>query len=218
VGTTSLTLRDMEKGKDIFRWPVSSSASRVCDFAGWSGDGARAYCLVKNTGIATLKSFDAVSHAVNTIASKTGILDAAYYLQSQSLLAVSRNTISIYNQAGGIWSNIVSAPEGSSFENAFLIPDGSGVIYTQHSNDTISDKKIYFAALDGSGQREIQSGGSARLVAVSPDSQMALCESFDKTAKFVEQYSIVRIDGASSADLHLNDAPVSGTQFIDWSK
>ena len=219
VGTTSLTLRDLEKGKDIFKWPVSSSASQICDFAGWSGDGTKAYCLAKSNGVATLKSFDAVSHAVNTVTSKRGIIDAAYHLQSQILLTVSRNTVSLYNQAGNAWKDVVSAPQDSSFENAFLIPDGSGVLYTQHrTNNIVSDKKIYFVALDGSGQREIQTSGSAQLVAVSPDSQMALFESFDKTTKFVEHYSVARIDGASGADLYLTGAPISGTQFIGWSK
>lgn len=219
IGTTSLTLRDLEKGKDIFKWPVSSSASQVCDFAGWSDNDAKAYCLAKDKGVAMLKSFDAISHAVNTIVSKKGIADAAYYPQLQSLLAVSGNTISIYNQTSGIWRNIVSAPVGSSFENAFLVPDGSGVVYTQHrTNNIVSDQKIYFIALDGSGRHEVLTNRSARLVSISPDSQTALFESFDKTAKFVEHYSIARIDGSSATDLYLTGAPVSGTQFIGWSK
>ncbi len=219
IGTTSLTLRDMEKEKDIVRWPVSSSASQLCDFVGWSSDNTKAFCLVKNNGTVTLKSFNTISHAVTTITSKKNIIDASYNLQQKNILSISRNVISLYNLQKNEWQDIVSVPLDSSFEKALLVPDGSGLVYVQHKNNAIStEKKTYFITLNGTGQREIQANGSEKLVAISSDSQMMLFESPDKASKSLQHYSIIYLNSDLGENSYLVDIPISGTQFISWSK
>lgn len=217
IGTTSLTLRDIEKGKDIFRWPVSSSASQVCDFVGWSNDNTSVYCLLKNKTSVTLKSFDAISHTVKTIASKNNIVDATY--QSKNLLAVTSTSVSLYNFENNEWKNIISAGTDAVFKNALLIPDGSGIIYTQHTNNkTSSEQKVYFVKMDGTEQREIVIGENGNVIAISPDSQLLLFESANVSSEKTRYYFISQINNASNEAVHLNEIPVSGSQFVSWSK
>lgn len=215
LGNTMLVLRDLEKNQDVYTWPLNSQASETCDFAGWSLDEIKAYCLLKKGTLAKVEAFDSKNHSAAAIASADNAADAKYYPDLSLFIAASGNAISIYNTGTNEKKQIISAPENMAIKNIFLIPDGSRVLYTAVSADD-AVHGIYSANIDGSDQKELKSAGNADLISISPDSRSMLFQIFDPSDRKIERNFIGGINGENVAELYIADADVFSPQFIGW--
>ena len=217
VGTTALTLRDVEKNKDVFFWPVSSPASQVCDFAGWSQDNAKAYCVSRKGGVASVKAFDAKSRTFSVILSQSGVADAKYYPEKNMLLAATPDAVLAVDAATKERRTIAGMPPGFSPENVFLTPDGSRVLFTAASGAGASrETTIYSIAFDGSDKRTLTGEKNARLVSVAQNSKSVLFESMNDLKMLTRHYFIAAIDGSASVEAYAVNAGISIPQFIGW--
>lgn len=209
LGNPMLILRDLEKDKDVYTWPLNSPASEICDFAGWSADGAKAYCLGKKGNAVTLKMLDTQKRSSTTITTVRDATDAEYYPEHSILLSAIKNKVFVYNQSVGEEKQIISAPENTIIKNVFLTPDGRRVLYT-------ADNGIYSANTDGSDQKELLSGENAFLVSLSPNSRDMLFKTSDADNSRIEHYFTGDLDGKNILELFTATASAAGIQFIGW--
>ncbi len=214
IGTTALTLRDMEKSRDVFSWPVSSPASQICDFAGWSADSTKAYCVSRKGDVAVVKAFDAQSRSFSVVLSQRGVADASYYPEKNMLLVASPDAVFIVDAVTKERRVLAAMEPGSAAENARLAPDGSRVLFTVARGDGASrGTEVYSVALDGSDKQAVTRGNNARLVSVAHNSKSIILESVDVSDKRIAHYIVAGIDGSAPVEVYSGD---SDTQFIGW--
>ena len=209
LGNPMLILRDLEKGDDIYTWPLNSPASEICDFSGWSADGARAYCLARKGGVASLKTFDAQKRSYALAKTVRDASDAKYYAEHSILLFAVNNKISIYDQNTGEEKQIISVPENAIVKNAFLAPDRQRVFYT-------AGNRVYSVKIDGSDNKSLLGERGAELVSLSADSRDILFKTPDPDNTALERYLVSDLNGQNVLDLFAAGKQASGIQFIGW--
>jgi len=209
LGNPMLVLRDLEKDKDIYTWPLNSRASEVCDFSGWSSDSEKTYCLGKSGGAASLKIFNAQNPSYSIVKTISDATDARYYAERSILLSAVKNKISIYDQNTKEEKLVFSAPDGSSVKNIFLAPDGSRVFYTLNN-------RVYSVNIDGSDNKNLLGERDAELVSLSTNSRDILFKIPDSGDGRLERYLVGDFEGKNILDLFSADKQTPGIQFIGW--
>lgn len=206
LGTTSLTVRDMEKNEDAYGWAVGSSASEPCEFRGWSADGAKAYCMSVRRGTATLKTIDVNRYVVATVASVSGARSAEYYNDLTMLVVAGRDGISLYDIATGAKRIAVDSPEAKAATNAMFAGGGKTIVFT-------ANNIVYVADAVTGVQRPMHEGV---LVGISPDSQSILFREDVDEVMVGDHYSTMLIDGGNHRNFHTIMNNVSLSQFLGW--
>ena len=209
LGNPMLILRDLEKDKDIYTWPLNSQASEVCDFSGWSADGEKTYCLGKKGNTTNLKIFNAQNPSYSIVKTIRDANDAKYYAERSILLFAIKNKISIYNQNTKEEKLVFSAPDGSSVKNIFLTPDGLRVFYTFNN-------RIYSVNIDGSDNKNLLGERDAELVSLSTNSRDILFKMPGGDDNRLERYLAGDIEGKNILDLFAAGKQASGIQLIGW--
>src|SRR3989344_2444085 len=209
LGNPMLILRDLEKDSDIYTWPLNSPASEICDFSGWSADSARAYCLARKGGVASLKTLDAQKRSYALAKTVRDASDAKYYAEHSILLFAVNNKISIYDQNTGEEKQIISVPENAIVKNAFLAPDRQRVFYT-------AGNRVYSVKIDGSDNKSLLGERGAELVSLSADSRDILFKTPDPDNTALERYLVSDLNGQNVLDLFAAGKQASGIQFIGW--
>lgn len=206
VGTTSLTVRSMEKNEDAFGWPVGSSASEPCDFRGWSADGAKAYCVGMKQGVAAVKAIDVHRYVVSTVASVVGARSAEYYPDLTALVVAEKAGIVLVNTATGEKKVISDSSEAKTAENAVLSPDGKAIAFT--ANGT-----VYAASTATGEQKKISEG---MLVGITPDSRFLLLKGQGDGKTPDEHYSMITLAGEKRWNLYSVMSNATISQFLGW--
>jgi len=206
VGTTSLTVRDLEKNEDAYGWAVGSSASEPCEFRGWSSDGVKAYCISVRRGAATLKTIDVNRYVVATLASVSGARSAEYYADLDMFVVAGSGGISLHEVSAGTKRIIADSPEAKAATNAMLTGNGKTVVFT-------ANNMVYTADVETGDQRSVHEGV---LVGITPDSRKILFK--EKTVDMMagDRYSMVLFDGGDYRNLHIVMSNVSLSQFLGW--
>ena len=209
LGNPMLILRDLEKDKDIYTWPLNSRASEVCDFSGWSSDSEKTYCLGKSGSVASLKIFNAQNPSYSIVKTISDATDAKYYAKHSILLFAVKNKISIYDQNTKEEKLVFSTPDGPSVKNIFLAPDGSRVFYTLNN-------RVYSVNIDGSDNKNLFGERDAELVSLSTNSRDILFKTPDGDDDRLERYLAGDIEGKNILDLFAAGKQASGIQLIGW--
>jgi len=217
LGNPMLILRDLEKDVDIYTWPLNSPASEVCDFSGWSADGAKAYCLTRQGSVASLKTFDAQKRSYAMAKTVRDAADAKYYPEHSVLLSAVNNKISSYNLNTGEENTVAVTPENTAIKNVFLAPDGSLVFYTLITiNNGAYKNRVYSVNINGSDNKNLLGEADAELVSLSTNSRDILFKTPDIGDGRLERYLVGDFEGKNILDLFSADKQTPGIQFIGW--
>ncbi len=203
LGTKSLTIRDLEKGEDVFAWPIHSPASESCDFNGWSADGEKAYCMSVKNGKAVVRAFDVRRYSYAAVASFSGVRDARFYPAHALLVAVDKQSIFTFDSATKQKKEVL-ALAGEPVESVFLTSDKSKIVFA-------AGDAVYAVGLDGSGRKEIDH--ATRILSLLPDGTRALAEASEDGGS---HYAVIGIYEKSHAELGGITKDIVHTQFIGW--
>lgn len=206
VGTTSLTVRDLEKNEDLYGWAVGSSASEPCEFRGWSTDGVKAYCVSVRRGTATLKTIDTNRYVIATVASVSGARSAEYYPERTTLVVAGRDGIVLYDISKGTKRIISDSPEAKAAMHAILAGDGKTIVFT-------ANNIVHVVDVETKDQRPVHEGV---LVSISPDSQRILFREEIDEVMAGDRYSMMLLDGGDYRNLHTVMNTVTLSQFLGW--
>lgn len=206
VGTTSLTVRDLEKNEDLYGWPVGSSASETCEFRGWSTDGSKAYCVSVRRGTATLKTIDINRYVIATVASVSGARSAEYYPDRTMLVVAGRDGISLSDISTGTKRIMSSSTEAKEAINAMLAGDGKAIVFT-------ANNIVHVFNMETGEQRPVHEGV---LVSISPDSRHILFREEIDEVMVGDHFSMMLLDGGDHQNLHTVMNTVTLSQFLGW--
>ncbi len=215
IGNPALAMRSMAQGEDAYVWSPTAAASALCEFAGWSPDGANAYCIAREGGTATVRAFSVANHTAAVVASARDVRDARYYPASGSFVVAANDRVSVTDTQTKEAQEVVRAPEGFSVVNAFLALDGSRVVYTVMSLDGVAGQ-VRTVSSDGFDDRVLTTGHGTRAVSVSGDGSMVLFEEDDRTNVALKHYFISDVEKFSPRELYAVDATAQDARFLGW--
>lgn len=203
VGTMSLMIRDLEKDEDVFAWPISSPASEMCDFGGWSADGTKAYCTRVKNGKAVVGAVDIKQYTYATVASVSARV-ARFYPAHALLVAADKSSIFTFDTNTKERKEVL-ALSTETVENVFLTSDASQIVFTANS-------KAYAVNRDGSNRQEIKN--TNRVISLGSNEAYNIFEVME--ADGGSYYIVMDIAGSKRKELYGMTKDIAYTQFIGW--